>query len=544
MKFAELHKEISNCYLANDASVAAYLSCIKGIDQIKGDVPAYVRKLRAAFLGSFTIQGLAEVYRAQGIFHNLFVEPYTAPYNQFTQQVLAPASDLYLHDPQIVYFIVDTPDIVDDAHVQDLLAILLERTHAHIVLFNFAASPRSNMATVTARNQRFKELYKSNGRISVFDFAAFLDRIGLSEHWYTKYTELGDFRLSPSAFPVLAESLLAYGIATAGNTKKCVVLDLDNTLWQGIAGEDGADGVLPEKEIQNYLLALFERGIILAINSKNNEEDALRVIEHHPDMILKKNNFAAWRINWESKEKNIAELAEELNLGIESFVFVDDDPFQRELVRTAYPDIAVIPPERLLSYPGFHSFAVTEEDKRRGTMYGEERMRRELQKTFRTEEDFIKQLDLHVEIHNVSEQTVARASQLTQKTNQFNVTTKRYSEEDMKRLIQDGWHIWAINVADRFGDYGIVGVLMIEPKENEWRVDNFLLSCRVLGRGVEGHVINHLLKIVAHSHVRIITAEYRRSAKNQQTEKFWDKNAFTLISEDKEQRVYHYEFTS
>ena len=325
MNLPELQKEIRNLFAANDASVAAYLSCAKEMDEMKEEFPSYMRSLRVAFLGSFTIQGLAEIMRAKGIFYNLSLQCYTAPYNQFSQQVLAKESDLYAFNPQLAYLLIDTPDVLDDAHIHDVVDSLLNRTNAKIVLFNFVAGPHADEEKAQALNQKLKELYANNSRIIFFDFNSFLDRAGREQTWYTKYVDLGDMRIAPWVFPILTESLMAYAVATAGNTKKCIVLDLDNTLWRGIVGEDGADGVEPDREFQKNLFALFEKGIILAINSKNNLEDAMQVIDSHPHMVLRRNNFAAWRINWETKEKNIAELAEELNLGIDSFVFVDDD---------------------------------------------------------------------------------------------------------------------------------------------------------------------------------------------------------------------------
>lgn len=544
MKFAELQHDIRNLYANKDASPAAYISCAHALNKIEDDIPPYIRNVRIAFLSSFTIQGLDDIYRSMGIFHNVIAQVYTAPYNQFTQQILAPTSDVYMSNPHVVYLIIDAPDILHDAHLRDIIETLLERTRAHVVLFTFVASPQSDESRIAGLNQLLKELYGQHPRVSLFDFGKFLDRVGRSAHWYTKYVALGDMRLHVTAFPMLCEALLGYAVAAAGNTKKCLVLDLDNTLWQGIAGEDGLEGVHPNRTIQEYACALFEKGIILAINSKNNFEDAMQIIEQHPDMKLKKHHFAAWQINWASKEKNMAALAEELNVGTESFVFVDDDPFQRERIGIAYPEIATLPPERLTAFSGFCSLMITEEDKRRGVMYSEERMRRELQKTLRTEEDFIRELALCIGIKEVDEQIIPRISQLTQKTNQFNLTTRRYTENEIKQMQRNGWNIWSVEVSDRFGDYGIVGVLMAEPKGNEWRVDTMLLSCRVLGRGVERHLIDHLLQSARSESVSIVRAEYCRSNKNQQTETFWDAHGFTLVSSDTNQKLYHYEITA
>ncbi|MDZ4299412.1 MAG: HAD-IIIC family phosphatase [Candidatus Sungbacteria bacterium] len=544
MKFSDLQQEVSALVDKGESSSAPYLLCANNMDVFEDGTPSYVRTVRAAFLGSYTLQGLAEVYRARGIFHNILVQVYTAPYNQFSQEILASESGLHTFNPDLVYLLLDAPDLLSTTHLADLIAALLERTRAQIIIFNFVSGPRIDETAVVERNRQLAALCGENTRTHLFDFHSFLERIGKDAHWYTKYADLGDLRLSPAAFPALAESLLGYAVAHAGNTKKCAVLDLDNTLWQGIVGEDGPENIVPDRKLQTHLLSLFEKGIILALDSKNNEEDALPIFENCPDMVLRKNHIAAWRVNWESKEKNIAELAEELNLGTESFVFVDDDPFQRGAVRTAFPEIAVLSPEQIYDYAGFCSFAITDEDRRRGSMYAEERQRRELKGSLRTEEDFLKELDLHVVMNEVSDETMARVSQLTQKTNQFNLTTRRYGEDDIRRLLGKGWRVWTIGVTDRFGDYGTTGVVMIEPQSaDEWRVDNFLLSCRVLGRKVEDRLVAHLIDAAGRAGVRTIHAEYRASSKNRQTESFWDRMAFTRIKEDNEHTLYRHELT-
>ena len=513
-------------YGDSKTSLAEYIGITESVRALnKKEFPFYFRTFRAAFLSSYTIQGLAEIYCARGIFHNLMVNTYTAPYNQFTQIILSPESEFYQFNPQVVYLLIDTPDILNEAHVNELVDTLLLRTTSHVIVSSFFSS-HDHAVRADQLNQNLKERFEGHKRVAIFDIKAFLDHIGLERYWYTKYKELGDFRIAPAAFPAFAESLLAYAVAVAGNTKKCVVVDLDNTLWQGVVGEEGQGGICPDLRIQQYLLNLFEKGVVLAINSKNNVEDALEAIESHPDMLLRKKHFAAWRINWENKDKNIAALAEELNLGTESFVFVDDDPFQRELVSSTFPEIAVLAPDKLFDYSGFYSFVVTDEDRRRGAMYTEERQRVEFKKSLRTEEDFLRELAMQIDIRDVSEDRIARVSQLTQKTNQFNLTTRRYSEDEVGERMHQGWKVWTISVIDRFGDYGIVGVVMIEPKDNQWRIDTLLLSCRILGRRVEEHIVKDIKEKAKDAKVHLIKAEYIPTAKNKQAERFFDEMGF------------------
>ncbi len=284
--------------------------------------------------------------------------------------------------------------------------------------------------------------------------------------------------------------------------KKCIVLDLDNTLWGGVVGEDGINGIALSLEepgasfvsFQQALRDLYDRGILLAISSKNNEADALDAIRTHPNMILKEPHFAAHRINWKEKAENIKELAQELNIGLDSMVFLDDNPVERELVRTALPDVAVpdLPADpreytRMLhSLPYFASNAVTDEDKMRGNMYVTERLRREAEKKFENKNEFLKSLSLEVRIGRNDESALARLAQMTEKTNQFNTNKIPHSEDTLHSFMQDGLHeVFHAHALDRFGDHGIVALAIVTKEETTWVIETMLMSCRVFERGIE-----------------------------------------------------------
>ncbi|MDP3778973.1 MAG: hypothetical protein Q8R30_02950, partial [bacterium] len=235
----------------------------------------------------------------------------------------------------------------------------------------------------------------------------------------------------------------------------------------------------------------------------------------------------------------IAEIADELNIGTESLVFADDSGLEQERVRMTFPEVAVLPPELLMHFAGFHSFTVTEEDARRGAMYGEERMRKELHAALPSEEEFLAALDLTLTIRRARESDVARASQLTQKTNQFNLATRKYSEDEIRsRLRQDSWRIWIAGAKDRFGDYGIIGIVMIESQGDTWRIDNFLLSCRVLGRKVEEALLHRMVD-EAHCNAALrVVGEYISTPKNKQCEDFYSYNGFTASGADEKIITY------
>ncbi len=544
MKFAELQRYTSALYAGPGTSVGDYIMGERFLHEVEDEIPAYIRRLRVAFLSSFTIQGLAEVLKAHGVFHNLLIDAYTAPYNQFTQEILSDASRLYGFDPQLIYLMIDRKDIFDVQHLQELLSRLEERTRAKIIVFNFVAGQEYPMDKIDAEGKLLEDGYRDHPRVSIFDFDSFLRGIGKEDYWYTKYRELGDLRLAPSAFPMLAEILAGYAVASLGAAKKCAVFDLDNTLWQGIVGEDGIERLQPNQTLQKHAVELYRRGVILAIASRNNLEDAMDAIDQHPDMILRRDHFAAWRINWDPKDRNLYALAEELNIGTDSMVFIDDDPFQQNLIRASLPEVAVVPPDRFHEYSGFHAFVVTEEDTRRGAMYGEDRKRKEFQQSFNDAEEYIQGLNIEIIVQEARPESISRISQLTQKTNQFNVTTRRYSEEEITAQINQGKKVWSIRVRDIFGDYGITGTCIVEPGQEAWKIDTFLLSCRVMGRAVEKAFLGYVIDQIRGAGVTRLIGEYIPTKKNQPCASFFPDAGFTSVcTRDDNVTIYEFDLT-
>ena len=529
MDFQELKNTAFNLVTSGDSSVADYLTCYRQTENYKEkllkELPEYTRHLRVAFLSNFTIQGLPEVFKVQGIFHNLWLETYLAPYNQYAQEILNPDSGLNKFKPELVYFILD-PIENQLSQLYDLAFSILEKTRAKKVVF------------LSTRMSSFG----NNEFIKFVNLSERLSELGLGHHWNTKYKELADMRLAPDALPALSEELMKDAVAVSGATKKCLVTDLDNTLWQGIVGED--DEIVPKEELQRKILTLYEQGIVLAINSRNNEADVFQIIDNHPKMILRKDHFAAWRINWQDKVQNMGELAQEMNLGLESFVFIDDDPFQQNAVQASYPEITVLSPEQLENYSGFFGFGITEEDKGRGRMYTEERKRRALQASLKTVHDFLRELNLQALIKFADSGSLPRIAQLTQKTNQFNLATRRYSEGEIKKSLDGGSKIWTLQAQDKFGDYGIVGVAMVEPRGELWRIDNFMLSCRILGRGIEKTFLNFVLETAREAGAKTVAGEFIPTAKNKPCATFYADNNFEFKGRAGDTNLYHYDLKS
>lgn len=323
--------------------------------------------------------------------------------------------------------------------------------------------------------------------------------------------------------------------------KKCIVLDLDNTLWGGIVGEDGFAGLQLSLSgvgagfiaFQQALLDLHNRGIILAVNSRNNFADAIKVIRTHPNMILKEPHFAAMRINWQDKATNLVELAQELNIGLDSMVFFDDDPTNRATVRALLPAVEVpeLPADPvdyakfLISLSYWPASALTDEDKMRGNMYVTERLRLEAEKSFANREEFLKNLGLELQIFVDDLEAVARLAQLTEKTNQFNINKQPLTEDEVSSLINHPeYKIFHGRLTDRFGDHGIINLAIIKKQDDVWHLEQLLMSCRVIGRGVEDAFLFVIGQAAKNSQVEKIIINFRQTEKNKPAEEFINKH--------------------
>lgn len=323
--------------------------------------------------------------------------------------------------------------------------------------------------------------------------------------------------------------------------KKCLVLDLDNTLWGGVVGEDGFDGIkLGFDEpgasfvaFQQAILDLYNRGVILAINSKNNHEDAMRVIREHPNMVLKEKNFAAARINWIDKTVNMREIASELNIGLDSFVFLDDDPVNREIIRNVLPEVETPEmPENpseyakfLMSLPYFQVGAITDEDRMRGNLYVTERLRKASEKNFSSPNEYLKNLELEVVFYRDDKNYVSRLAQLTEKTNQFNMNKTSLTEEAVLDYMGDSNHVVIhVQAKDRFGDYGIIAFALISKLSSNWLIKSMLMSCRALGRGIEEAFIDAIAGHARENGAVKLEILFNMTDKNQPAKDFLDKH--------------------
>ncbi len=337
---------------------------------------------------------------------------------------------------------------------------------------------------------------------------------------------------------------------------KVIVLDCDNTLWKGVCGEEGSQGVIisePFMRLQEFMLDCYREGILLALCSKNNEADVWDVFDNNKGMLLKKEHFVSWRINWQSKADNIREIAHELNLGIDSFIFIDDSPVECSEVMMKLPEVLTLNlPEEVEQIPGylqhvwaFDRFKVTAEDAQRTQMYIAEKERKQMQESVQSLDGFIKGLELKMSMNPIEDSQYMRAAQLTHRTNQFNLSTIRRTEEELRLLTSlPGYKCHVIEVSDRFGEYGLVGVVISKENGDKLLIDTFLLSCRVLGRKIEDAILIGLKKLCTKTGGKVLEAEFRPTEKNTPFRQFLENSGWKSIEEGRGFSRYQLDITA
>jgi FkbH-like protein len=495
-------------------------------------------------------------------------ELYFSGYGQWESDALNPASALYRFAPDVVVLFAELSDLVpllspdflmlsseEEAQktgeigwqrvkgvVTQLLHTLPPQTM--ILCHNVAIPPLTPLGLLEGNggyslarageviNAQLRQQCSVGPRVLLFDYAGLVTKYGW-ETWHDRRLwHLGRMRLARSALPLLARHYARYLAALYTPRRKCLVLDLDNTLWGGVIGEDGLSGIqvgheglgLAYHEFQMAVLALSRRGVILAVCSKNNSDDALAVLRDHPDMVLRPDHLACLEINWDTKPENLRRIAKRLNVGLDSLVFWDDDPIERELVRQQLPEVLVVDVSEdpsdyvtcLLDLDCFDILSLTDEDRQRDALYRQQ-AQRELyldQLQIASLADFYSSLEMIVAIQEASDFALVRVAQLTQRTNQFNLTTHRYSENEVRALAADPYHqIYSLQLKDRFGDLGIVGAAIVRCEGGSRYLDTFLMSCRALGRGVEDAFLAYLLRRAGEAEAPLIGC-FRPSKKN------------------------------
>lgn len=516
---------------------------------------------RIAILGGSTtaeVKDIIELFLLHDGIRPIF---YESEYNRYYEDIMFPNKELEQFVPEIVYIhtssvnIIRFPSIRDSAtDVDMLLTAEIDRYKAlwdritttyscPIIQNNFELPHYRGLGNLdsydihgrsafTAEiNLRFSEQARLRQNLHLNDINYLSAWFGL-ERWYDKlFWYSYKYAMSYEAIPLLADSVASIIKAIYGKTRKCLVLDLDNTLWGGVIGDDGLNGIKIGKEtpdaeaytaFQQYIKGLKERGIILAVCSKNDEVNAREGFTH-PDSILALEDFSAFRANWEPKHENIRDITRALNIGIDSLVFADDNPAEREIVRGQVPQVAV--PELgnnvakyidILDKTGyFETVSLSTDDLMRSSFYAGNADREDIQSRFDNYDDFLLSLQMAAEIRPFTPVYLDRITQLTNKTNQFNLTTKRYTFAEMESIANSDRHITLYGrLQDKFGDNGLVSVIVGDVRDSELHINLWLMSCRVLKRGMEAAMLDQLVEEAKARKVSILIGYYYPTAKN------------------------------
>lgn len=432
-----------------------------------------------------------------------------------------------------------------------LLTILPDQLGPGLGLYD-VQSANSESNWWAAFKKAATEMINENLESTLFiDLDELLAELGRNDFFDSRFWYTSRFPFKPKAANEFCRKLLDLASVTLSPKVKVIVLDADNTLWGGVIGEEGLHGISlgPEYpgntfvDFQRRILDYQDRGFILAICSKNNEQDVFEVLRDHPHQILRESHFAAMRINWEPKHKNLISLSEELNLGLDSFVFVDDSDYECGIVRRELPQVQVIQtPVKPIEIPAcldrlsrLEILNLTEEDKNKTRLYAEERKRQDLKKEASGNgiEGYLASLGMKMQIELNSSNRVSRLAQLTQKTNQFNLTTLRYSEQQIQEFIDaEDWLVACFSLSDIFGDSGVVGLALIHYQNTmNVRIDTLLMSCRVIGRNAESAFIEGLMEYIANTGVDNVSAEYIPTLKNELVANFYPDHQFSQSEE-------------
>lgn len=402
-------------------------------------------------------------------------------------------------------------------------------------------------------NQKIVLFSKSRVNVKIVDLADFILNNRSIELIDWKYYFISKMLINPKLAKSFGLWFQSKMDAIMLKRKKCLVLDLDNTLWGGILGEDGISGIkiggdYPGNcfvEFHKSIIELKKSGIILTVCSKNNEADVLEAWDKNPNILIQKSDISSYRINWNNKAQNILEIAEELNIGIDSMVFIDDNPTERELVRQVLPEVTTPDfPVHPYDFPNFirkliseyfQTYNVTEEDLNKIKQYKSNSERAAFKKSFDDFDQYLKSLKLKIFIEKASEFSTPRIAQMTQKTNQFNLTTRRYSEGDIIEFVNNNNWVYTMAVEDKFGDNGITGLTIIEinKKNNTAQIDSLLLSCRILGKSIEVAFVNYILNKLKYSGIKKVYAKYLATEKNSLVKDFYEKIGFICTNEKK-----------
>ena len=546
---------------------------------------SYLKKRIAIFGGSTTtdFKNMLEIFLLAAGIQAEFRE---SEYNQYYEDSVFPSQEWMEFQPDIVMVftsfvnLTHLPVMTDSQQEVEKKAKLeyekyesvwkgIERNYKAVVIQNNFEMPymcplgsfdaalyQSHGKFVNILNHLFAKYAQTQPNFYLFDIHRLAASVGLA-NWHNRFQYYAyKLAMNYDVIPIVALHAAHLMRAILGYSKKCLVLDLDNTLWGGEIGDVGVDGIeLGHEtpggeayvEFQSYVLSLQRRGILLAVCSKN-EEDIAKEGFHHPDSVLKVEDFADFKANWDTKDRNIRRIAANLNIGLDSMVFLDDNPAERQLVRENLPEVSVpeVDPTNVFSYIQvleengyFEICSLSEDDFLRNETYRQNTQRMELKNQSDSYDEFLKSLDMEAEICSFRPVYFERISQLTNKSNQFNLTTRRYTVADIQRMTEDERYVTLYGrLRDRFGDNGLVSVVIGEVREDELHIILWLMSCRVLKRGMEYAMLNALATHARERNLHRMIGYYYRTKKNNMVSKFYGEMGFQNMSQSESDSVW------
>lgn len=556
---------------------------IKDFPQLKKNLKSDNSKLpsvKLALIGDTATQLLVTAIRGMGVECGYNMEVFEAEYNQVERQFFDMSSELYQFDADFIVLFLSTHKLCER---HSLLTTSEQATMAKekvsfvesvcqipalkdkkIICFNFpeiddtifgnyANKVRSSFPfQIRQLNYELMELAERTPNLSICDIASLQNKLGRDVMFAPNIYVSTEVVLSIDSLPFVAGRIMDIICAIKGQFKKCLIIDLDNTIWGGVIGDDGMEGIQlghglgigkAFTEFQMWIKKLKQRGIIICVVSKNNEETAKEPFERHPDMVLKLEDIAVFMANWETKVDNIRTIQSILNIGFDSMVFLDDNPFERQMVKENIPGITVpelpVDPgdylEYLYSQNLFETASYSQADKDRTQQYQVEAKRVTLSKTFTNEADFLKSLDMKSTVEGFTKFNIPRVAQLSQRSNQFNLRTVRYNEADVALMAENPDIIdLSFTLEDKFGDNGLVAVVILKPTKMDKDtlfIDTWLMSCRVLKRGLENFVLDTIVERAREAGYQRIVGEYLPTAKNKMVEQHYPSLGFRKCKE-------------
>lgn len=529
-----------------------------------------------AVLGDCATQHLATALRGYGVSVGIRLNVFDADYDQIDAQVMAPDSELYRFAPQGVLLqmcteklqeaFYDRPPEARASFAEDTYARIRQvwsrigsRIPATVLQCNFPLvddgvfgqfgnkTEQSFLFQQRKLNYLLMQGCQEAKNTFLIDLDALQTALGRSTFADPKLYYVAKMPISLAALPAAAKLVVDVVRSLQGAVKKCLVLDLDNTLWGGVIGDDGLSGIQIGElgtghafsDFQKWLKELKNRGILLTVCSKNNEDTAKEPFEKHPEMVLRLEDFSMFVANWEDKARNIRTIQQALNIGMDSMVFLDDNPFERELVRTMIPEITVpeLPedPALYLQYLRgldlFETASYSREDAGRTEQYREKARRAAFEAAFQSYDDYLEALQMRASAAAFDPFHYPRIAQLTQRSNQFNLRTVRYTEAEIEALAQDDSRIGLyFTLKDKFGDHGLISVVVLEKQpEDTLFISEWLMSCRVLKRGMEEFIVDKILSVAAQQGFRRVVGEYIPTPKNAMVKDLYEQLGFARL---------------